>query len=49
MGFTYVGFIAVHFEEEFPLYELCYALAYPLGGSRTFAEDYAVICIAHER
>lgn len=49
MDTAYVGFTAVHFEEEFPLYELRDAFAYPLGGSRAFAEDDAVIGIAHER
>ena len=43
------GLLSVHFEEEFPLYELRNAFAYPFGRSRTFAEDYTVIGITHKR
>lgn len=49
MDTAYAGFISVHFEEEFSLYELRDAFAYPFGRSRTLAEDDAVIGIAHER
>lgn len=49
MDTAYVGFPAVHFEEEFPFYELRDAFAYPLGSSRAFAEDDAVIGITHKR
>ena len=44
-----VSFLAIHFEEEFPLYELRDAVAYPFGRSRTFTEDDAVIGITHKR
>ena len=49
MNTAYVRFLAVHSEEEFPLYELGDALAYSFGCTRAFAEDDAVIGIAHER
>ena len=42
-------FLAVHFEKEFSLYELCDAFAHPFGRSRTFAEYDAVIGITLER
>lgn len=44
-----VGFISVHFEEEFPFYELRDAFADPFGKPWTFAEDDAVIGITHKR
>ena len=49
MDTAYVGLLAVHFEEEFSLYELRDAFAHPFGSSRTFTEDDAVIGIAHKR
>ena len=41
-------FLAVYFEEEFPLYELRYTFAYSFGRPRTFAEDDAVVGITHK-
>lgn len=46
---AHMGLLAVHFEEEFSLYELGDAFAYPFCGSRAFAKDNAVIGIANER
>ena len=42
-------FLAVYFEEEFPLYELRYTFAYSFSRPRTFAEDDAVVGITHKR
>ena len=44
-----VRFLAVYFEEEFPLYELCDTLAHSLGCSRAFTKDDAVISITYKR
>ena len=41
--------LTVHLEEEFTFYELRDAFTHSFSGSRTFAEDDAVIGIAHER
>ena len=42
-------FLAVYFEEEFPLYELRYTFAHSFGRPRTFAEDDVVVGITHKR
>ena len=42
-------FLAVYFEEEFPLYELRYTFAYSFSRPRTFAEDDAVVGITNKR
>ena len=44
-----MGLLTVHFQEKFLFDEPTDALAYPFGGTRTFAEDYAVVGIADKR
>ena len=46
---AYMGLLTVHFQEEFLFDEPADALAYPFGGTRTFAEYYAVVGIADKR
>lgn len=43
------GLFAVDFQVEFLLYEIRYALLDAFRSSRSLAEDYAIIGIAHER
>ena len=39
----------VDFEVEFLLYEVSNALFDAFGSSRSFAEDYTIVCVSHER